>query len=289
MKRIIGLGAEGHAAVLMELIERAGVFDVSVVLNDDDSITMRTVRGICVMSVVDSSEWIQRCAKEQNMQDFFMGLSSLRTREKKRALFNHAIACGLKPLGIIHPKAMVSRTAKLGLGACILAGGVVSTESVLWDNVTVNIGALVDSHCRIRSHAQLEPGSFVGCGADIGECSYIGNGAHVQPNVHIGDNVVIGPGAFIDEDVADGKVVQVKRGKLSSQNRTNPDAVEGTFRESMSTSLLKTVKSVFGVAPIESKSVGPSERPWRIPPNPRIGKMHGLGAGAAGRWGGRSE
>ncbi|MGD1083153.1 MAG: acetyltransferase [Verrucomicrobiota bacterium] len=259
MKRIIGLGAEAHAAVLMELIESAGAFDVSVVLNDDDSIQIRMVGEICVMSVDSSSEWIQRCAKEQNIQDFFMGLNSPRTREKKRALFNHAIACGLKPLGIIHPKAMVSRTAKIGRGACILAGSVVSTKSVLDDNVTVNIGALVESHCRIRSHAQLGAGSFVGCGAEIGECSYIGNGAQVQPNVHIGENVVIAPGAFIDEDIADGEDVQVEKRQLARHNGPNPDPVEGTFRETRSTSLLKTVKSVFSLSPSESKSGGLSE------------------------------
>jgi UDP-3-O-[3-hydroxymyristoyl] glucosamine N-acyltransferase len=77
----------------------------------------------------------------------------------------------------------------------------------LGENVTVNIGAMVESDCIIRDHVQLGAGCCVGCGTFIGEGTYIGNGAYVQPHVHIGENVVIGPGAIIEHDVADGQEV----------------------------------------------------------------------------------
>jgi UDP-perosamine 4-acetyltransferase len=204
MKRIIGLGVEGHAAVLMELIERAGTFESVTLLNHDDSITVRMVRGVYISG---SSESIPELVKERGLRDFFMGLSSVRTREKKRELFKYAVACGLKPFTIAHPRAVISASAQIGKGGCILAGAIISTQTYLAENVTVNIGAMIESDCDIQAHVQLAGGSFVGCGARIGECSYIGTGAYLQPNVHIGDNVIIGPGAVIVEDVADGQVV----------------------------------------------------------------------------------
>jgi len=204
MKRIIGLGAEAYAAVLIELIERADTFHVDSLLNDDDTITVRTVRGV---SVGGSSEWIPRMVKEQFIRDFFMGLSSVRTREKKRELFQYAIACGMTPLTIVHPRALISGSARIGRGCCILAGAIISTQSGLGENVTMNIGAMVESDCLIQAHVQLGAGSVVGCGSQIGECSYIGDGAYVLQNVHIGDNVVIAPGVVIAGDVADGQVV----------------------------------------------------------------------------------
>jgi UDP-perosamine 4-acetyltransferase len=222
MKRIIGLGAEGQAAVLIEMIEKSGDFQVAELLNDDESITDRAVGGV---GVSGPSERIPRLMKEQGLRDFFIGLSSVRTREKKRELFQYAIACGLTPWTIVHPRAVVSGSARIGRGSCILAGAIISTQTSLAENVTVNIGAMVESGCTIQAHAQLGAGSFVGCGAHIGECSYIGNGAYVQEHVHIGQNVVIGPGAIIAEDVGDGQVVPGVQRHLRSENRAKSKPV----------------------------------------------------------------
>jgi sugar O-acyltransferase (sialic acid O-acetyltransferase NeuD family) len=204
MKRIIGLGAEPYAAVIIELIERAGLFEVSELLNDDDSITVRTVRGV---SVGGTSEWIPKLMEREGMRDFFMGLSSIRAREKKRELFQYAIACGLTPWSFVHPRAIIAGSAGFGRGSCILAGAIISTQTRLAENVTVNIGAIIESDCIIQSHVQLGAGSCVGCGTQIDSGSYIGNGAYVQPRVHIGENAVIGPGAIIEHDIADGQEV----------------------------------------------------------------------------------
>ena len=220
MKKIIGLGAEAHATVVMELIERAGTYEIEGVVNDDESITMRTMRGSPVLA---GSQSLPQMVSRGCIGHFFLGLSSLRSREKRRSLYLYALECGLKPFTVIHPRAVVSSSADIGRGACILAGAILSTESRLWENVTVNIGAMIESHCDLRPHVQLGAGSYIGCGAHVGEGSYIGNGAFVQPNVHIGENVVIGPGAVVAEDIADGQVVPAVPRYLAGQNRTKPN------------------------------------------------------------------
>src|ERR1035438_9406379 len=69
MKQIIGIGAEGHAAVLIELIEQAGAFNVNELLNDDDFITARNIRGVGVCAATDC---LPRLAKELGIRVFFM-------------------------------------------------------------------------------------------------------------------------------------------------------------------------------------------------------------------------
>jgi len=219
MKRIIGLGAESHAAVVIELIQQLGNFEVAELLNDDDSIADRDIGGIAVCG---SSEAVPRLMKDQGIRVFFIGVGSVRSREKKRELFKYAISCGLTPHTVIDPGARVSKSVRVGGGGCILAGAVISSKASLAENVTVNIGALVESDCIIQAHTQLGAGCYVGSRVHIGEGAYIGTGAIVQPNVHIGDNVVIGPGAVISEDVADGEEVRGARQILAVQDPTRP-------------------------------------------------------------------
>lgn len=223
MKKIIGLGAEGHAAVLIELIERAGIYDIEGLVNDDDSIKVPTMRGI---PVVPGSEFLPERISQGAIGHFFMGLSSLKARAKRRSLFNYALECGLEPCTIIHPRAVISNSAQVGRGTCVLAGAIVSTQSCLRENVTVNIGAMIESDCHIEAHAQLGAGCYIGCGAHIGEGAYIGNGVYVQPNVRIGQDVTIGPGAVVAEDVADGQVVPDMRCDLPPLNRTKTSPVK---------------------------------------------------------------
>ncbi len=203
--------------MVIELIQQLGNYEVAELLNDDDSIADRHVGDI---PVCGPSEMVPRLMSDEGIRDFFIGVGSVRSREKKRELFKYAVSCGLTPHTVIAPGARVSKSVLVGRGGCILAGAVVSSKSSLAENVTVNIGALVENDCIIQAHTQLGAGCYVGSRVLIGEGSYIGTGAIVQPNVHIGWDVVIGPGAIISEDVADGEVVAGARQNLPVQNPT---------------------------------------------------------------------
>jgi acetyltransferase-like isoleucine patch superfamily enzyme len=146
-------------------------------------------------------------ARTELSREFFVGVSSLQSREKKRQLYEYGIKCGLVPLGIVHPRTVISRDAILGAGHTVLAGAIIGPYTQLQENVTVNMGAMIESRCLIRPHVQLAASCWIGSGVTIGEGSYIGSFACVQPNVRIGENVVIGSGAIVTEDVPDGAVI----------------------------------------------------------------------------------
>ncbi len=203
MKTIIGLGAEGVAAAIYELIGATGKACV-VLLTDDDSIKDEVWRQ---PRIFGPTELLPAVAQSELSREFFVGVSSLQSREKKRRLYEYGVKCGLVPLAIVHPRAVVSRDAVLGAGHTVLAGAIIGPYTQLQENVTVNMGAMIESRCLIRPHAQLAAGCWIGSGVTIGEGSYIGSFAGVEPNVRIGDNVVIGPGAVVTEDVPDGAVI----------------------------------------------------------------------------------
>lgn len=98
---------------------------------------------------------------------------------------------------LVHPRATVSRHARVDAGTVVLAGAVVNFGAVIGQACIINTGASVDHDDRLADGVHLSPGAHLGGGATVGECSWIGLGASVREGVAIGRNVRIGAGAAV--------------------------------------------------------------------------------------------
>lgn len=78
---------------------------------------------------------------------------------------------------LIHPKAIVDETAKIGEGTVIMAGAVVQADAV------------IGRHCILNSACSVDHDAI------IGDYVHIGPGAHLCGNVTVGDGALVGVGA----------------------------------------------------------------------------------------------
>jgi len=130
-----------------------------------------------------------------------------------------AAAAQLPLLNVVHARAFVAPTVRMGIGNLIKAGATVDSYVVLGDCCIIDNGAIVPHHNQLGSGVHLAPGVSMGGDCRIGDESIIGVGASIAPRTQIGRRVIVGVGAVITRDLPDGAVVLGVPGEAHSGQR----------------------------------------------------------------------
>lgn len=197
-KTIFIFGASGHAKVVIDIMERQGVYSIACLVDDNPLLTGREFFGYRVIGGKDEL-LVSRIGSECRHGIVAIGSNPIRGKISAW-LTEH----GFQLASAIHPSAVLSRGAVIGLGTVIMAGAAVNADAIIGDNVIINTGATVDHDCFIGNRAHIAPGSTLCGNVRVGEGTFIGAGATVIPNITIGSNAVVGAGATVVRDVPDG-------------------------------------------------------------------------------------
>jgi sugar O-acyltransferase (sialic acid O-acetyltransferase NeuD family) len=186
---VILLGGGQHAKVVID-----GLFDQGVRIQAIfDPKLSGLYRGIPQLSEYHPLQFPEALA--------LISIGSNASRQRVAAVCQH------RYYTFVHPSAIVSSQASVGIGSMIMHRAVVQVESHIGDHVIVNTGAQIDHECVIDSFVHLAPGSVL-CGCvHVGAGTLIGAGAVVKPGIKIGRNAVVGAGAVVTRDVADNSTV----------------------------------------------------------------------------------
>lgn len=193
MVKVVGIGAGGHAAVLIEAILAAGAAEIVGLLDADPNRHGSHVLGIPVLG---NDELLPKL-RDAGVTHFFNGIGSVRNTSLRERVFENALRIGLQPLDVIHPTATISPSASLGPGVTILARAVVGTRAKLGQNVLVNTAALVEHDCEIGDHVHIASGAILTGAVRLGRGVHVGAGAVVLQGLRVGNTSVIGAGAVV--------------------------------------------------------------------------------------------
>lgn len=193
---VVILGARGQARVLLELMERAGIFPIAGIVDDDPSLHGTKVEGIPVLGPV---ERLPNYVRAHRMHRAVVAIGDNIAR---RRLAEAARAAGLRLPVLIHPQAMVSPQAKLGDGTVVMAGAVVQPFAQIGELCIINTKASVDHDCQLGDCVHVAPGATLCGGVTAGDGVLIGAGAVIIPEICIGDEAIVGAGSTVIRDIA---------------------------------------------------------------------------------------
>ena len=95
---------------------------------------------------------------------------------------------GFEIATLIHPRATISNSAKIGVGSVVMAGAIINANAQIGAGAIINSGAIIEHDCV------------------IGEFSHVGIGARVIQLVKIGVNCTLGAGAVMIRNLDDNAV-----------------------------------------------------------------------------------
>jgi len=230
MTWMVGLGAGGHARVVLEILQLVGNYELVGLLDPKPELLDSQVLGAFVLG----DDGILPKLYSQGVRHALIGLGGTGDTKPRRQLYEKALREGFQPVDAIHPQAVVSPSAQMGIGLNVMAGALINSAAVLGDNVIVNTGAIVEHGCIIGDHAHIATGARLASAVRVGIGAHIGVGASVRQGITIGDGAIVGAGAAVVKDVEPGAVVvgvpaQVlkRRGStMKDQSGSNPSGTD---------------------------------------------------------------
>lgn len=190
------LGAQGHAAVVIELIHSLGGTVAGCVAPPQD-----TPFGLPLLG---DDDWLTHREGEFQLANGVGGVGDNTIRAR---VFEKFDTMGFAFPKLIHPRATVSTSAVIGDGVQIMRGAIIQACTTIGENVIVNTGAIVDHDCVLGNHSHIAPGVTLSGGVTLGDGSHVGTGATVIQNIAIGARAIIGAGAVVTANVPEDVTV----------------------------------------------------------------------------------
>lgn len=120
----------------------------------------------------------------------------------KKRIAADLLARGARFAQVIHPSAVIARSARLGTGVVVCPQVVVSADAVVGDFVALNTLSSIGHDVEIGAYTTLSAHVDLTGSVKVGEACFFGSGARVVPKVSIGAEARIGAGATILRRVA---------------------------------------------------------------------------------------
>jgi UDP-perosamine 4-acetyltransferase len=196
VRRVVVLGAGGHARVCLDLLlEQDGIAVEGCLGDARDRPLQRPVLG--------GDEHLEELAAD-GVDAAFVALGDNRARER----VTHTVRSrGLDLVRAVSQFATVSASATIGEGTAVMAGAAVNAYARIADGAIVNTGATLDHDCDIGPFAHVAPGCHLAGEVVVGHGAFLGIGTVVVPGVRIGPGATVGAGTVVLRDIPSGATV----------------------------------------------------------------------------------
>lgn len=199
LEKIFVFGASGHAKVVIDIIERQGLYETSFLIDDNPALKDTDFYGYRVIG--GKQELLE--ARNQVCG----GIVAIGSNEARVAVAAWLTESGFDLVTAVHPFAQLGRGVTVSDGTVIMAGAIVNSDSRIGRNVIINSRASIDHDCLVGDGAHIAPGVTL-CGTvTVGSGTFVCAGATVIPHLEIGDNVIVGAGSTIIRNVPDCELV----------------------------------------------------------------------------------
>ena len=194
-KKIIIIGAGGHANVLADLIEELNLKAYGVI---DPKFKKKETKWKNI-NIFEEKKF----TNQKKFSDYILvnGVGKILNSNRRKEIFISYKKKSFIFKTLIHPFSKVSRQSVISEGVQVMAGAVIQSGVEIGPNAIINTGVSVDHDCIIGKNSHISPGSII-CGeTKIGDDCFIGAGSVIVNNIEIKSGSVIKAGQIITKSI----------------------------------------------------------------------------------------
>ena len=204
MKKIIIIGAGGHAKVVADIILTRKIDlneNLKIIGFLDDNFKNLKYDNIFNIPILGDLSNIE---KFSNNKDYFfiIAIGSNKVREeisKKYPELNYYIA--------IHPRSIISREVEIGAGTVVMANVVINPASTIGKHCILNTSSVIEHDNELGDYVHISPNTTLCGGVNIEDNSWIGAGSVIRQQIYIGKNVLVGANSVVIKNIEDNCIV----------------------------------------------------------------------------------
>ena len=190
-KKVVIIGAGGHAKVIADIIEKSGD-EIVGFLDDNKEIGTTIINEYKVIG--DLNNRFTMAVTKENLE-FIIAIGD----NKKREEISHSP--NLKFYTAIHPSAQMGLDVEIQEGTVIMANACINSSAKIGKHCIINTGAIIEHDNIIEDYVHISPNATLGGTVKIGESTHVGIGSIVKNNITICKNCKIGAGAVVVKDI----------------------------------------------------------------------------------------
>ena len=188
---IIGARKDGHANVVLEILNAEKKYKVIGFIDDDPAKKGEEIKGI---KVIGSVKELAHFKEKLGVKGAIVAIGN---NPMRRALSEKIKEAGLELVNAIHPTVIKDPDVEIGKGCYIGQGVILVTGTRIGNCVNIHTGATIDHDNIIEDGANLGPGVHLAGRVKIGRDAFLGTGAIVIPDGVVGENSIIGAGGVV--------------------------------------------------------------------------------------------
>jgi sugar O-acyltransferase (sialic acid O-acetyltransferase NeuD family) len=193
LEKVVILGAriDGHAKVVLEIIEAEGKYEVVGFIDDNLFGKEGSIRNIPVIGTTSDLHVLKQ------KFGLFGAIVAIGNNPQRRKLGDKIQKAGFQLINAIHPSVHIDSDVVIGMGNCLCQGVIIITGTRIGNCVNIHTGATIDHDNIIEDGANLGPGVHTSGRVTIRRDAFLGAGTIVIPDGYIGEGAIIGAGTVV--------------------------------------------------------------------------------------------
>ena len=202
-KKIILIGAGGHAKSCIEIIENLNEYSIYGLLDNSTE-----NNKLLDYSILGTDVELDKIKDELGDASALITVGQIKTSDARKELYAEVKKHGFETPVIISRSAYVSKHSTINPGTIIMNRAIVNASALIGENCILNNNSLIEHDAKIGSHCHISTGSIINGGAEIGVNTFIGSGSIIKQGTKVGNNCLVSAGLFIEDDIPDGKIIR---------------------------------------------------------------------------------